>query len=724
METKQPIIRARSEHNISRRDIDPDALKVLYRLVRRGHVAYLVGGGVRDLLLGRQPKDFDVSTDARPNDLKRLFRNCFLIGRRFRLAHIKYGDKVIETSTFRCQPQNVEGEDLLQLEDNTFGTPEQDALRRDFTINGLFYDVETFSVLDYVGGLEDLEKRVVRAIGDASIRFREDPVRMIRAIRFASRLGFAIEDVTFHALLECREEIRKASVPRLLEELYRLYAFGSANRAFRLLRQTRILDVMLPEVAAYLDETDQSGDSPLWNYLEALDRGDLVIPQATNALMLGALFLPMILHKADKPDSALTQKQLADAYEAVVAPIIELLRVPRRVQDTLMRILTSQHRFFSKPRKGFSKAKFAAQDCFPEALALYELHLTATGKDFARADEWRVLWEGLMDEAEALPVTAGAAEEEGGKRDSRRRRRRRRKDRYPDDGTNSARADGTDAGNEDEDDTAGEAAHPALPSHVEPVASGRVSLVSPTHAGRKPTSAAGTGEEPEADGEEEDDVDAPAGASETAGQEETTAASGDAGQATDGTGGEPMTRSKRRRRRRKKRSGAPTDGSAIAGPAESGAAGAAGATGATGNAGTAAADDSPVAGAAIPESSARSSDAGASATEGTARAKEGERRKPFPRRERNEGEGRDAGRAEQAERHAGGDESDPELAKLTDAPLTAFGVIKQVQSGKKDHKKKHRRGDKDKQIIHDYRPADAGPTYDRGSEAPHWLDEI
>ena len=200
----QPVICARADHCISRKNIDPDALKVLYRLSGLGYVAYLVGGGVRDLLLGRKPKDFDVGTSAKPNEVKRAFRNCFLIGRRFRLAHVRFGQKVIETATFRQNSQTV-GEIIEHaaegpLEDNTFGTPETDAYRRDFTVNGLFYNIKDFSVIDYVGGLKDLKKRLIRSIGDPMIRFREDPVRMMRAIKFSARLDFAIERKTEKAI--------------------------------------------------------------------------------------------------------------------------------------------------------------------------------------------------------------------------------------------------------------------------------------------------------------------------------------------------------------------------------------------------------------------------------------------------------------------------------------------------------------------------------------------
>src|SRR5580704_16290622 len=211
-----PRIVPRQEHPISRRNIDPDALKVLYRLKESQHIAYLVGGSVRDLLLGRHPKDFDIGTSAHPYQVKRLFRNCWIIGRRFRLAHVKFGTKVVEVATFRKQiPAGTEEEpvapipqpplptgagsedpddiDRLIHHDNTFGTPEEDAFRRDFTLNGLFYDIETRSIIDYVGGLGDIRARVIRSIGDPVERFQEDPVRMLRAVALAARLDLTID---------------------------------------------------------------------------------------------------------------------------------------------------------------------------------------------------------------------------------------------------------------------------------------------------------------------------------------------------------------------------------------------------------------------------------------------------------------------------------------------------------------------------------------------------
>src|SRR5437868_9737898 len=222
----EPRVIPRSEHTLSRSDVDPDALKVLYRLRQGEHIAYLVGGSVRDLLLGRRPKDFDIGTSAHPYQVKKLFRNCWIIGRRFRLAHVKFGTKVIEVATFRRQVQP--GEELVEVpgepaagpdghlihRDNTFGTPEEDAFRRDFTINALFYDIATFSIIDYVGGLPDLHAGVVRAIGDPEVRFREDPVRMMRAVALAARLDFTIDPRSRDAIQVHRQEIARSSPPR------------------------------------------------------------------------------------------------------------------------------------------------------------------------------------------------------------------------------------------------------------------------------------------------------------------------------------------------------------------------------------------------------------------------------------------------------------------------------------------------------------------------------
>ena len=259
-----PTVISRADHSISRQRIDPDALKVLYRLRKFNHTAYLVGGGVRDLLLDRRPKDFDIGTSAHPNEVRRLFRNCWIIGRRFRLAHVKFGDKTIEVATFRRQiPVEAPAADVAGTasgpqpepppaggdrgarrpvrRDNTFGTPEEDAFRRDFTINALFYDVATFAVIDYVGGMADLRRRLIRCIGDPDERFIEDPVRMLRAIAFAARLDFRLDRPVREGIARQRAEIRHASPARLVEEVYKLLRSGAAARIFKRLSRTGLL---------------------------------------------------------------------------------------------------------------------------------------------------------------------------------------------------------------------------------------------------------------------------------------------------------------------------------------------------------------------------------------------------------------------------------------------------------------------------------------------------
>src|SRR4051794_29608649 len=264
--------------------IDPDAAKVVQRLRRFDHAAYLVGGCVRDLLLGLKPKDFDVVTSATPNDIRRLFKNCRIIGRRFRLAHIFFGPKIIETSTFRANPRELEDDDgdsaetesgdLLIRRDNVFGTPEEDARRRDFTINGLFYDLETGNVIDHVNGMVDLEARVVRTIGDPDIRFREDPIRILRAVKFAARCDLTIEPETYRRMMEHRGEIAKCAQAPVSEEFYRLLRGGAAKRSMELLLETELLQILAPEMVHGL-KGDAEGEEAIlqrarfWGYLAA-----------------------------------------------------------------------------------------------------------------------------------------------------------------------------------------------------------------------------------------------------------------------------------------------------------------------------------------------------------------------------------------------------------------------------------------------------------------------
>jgi poly(A) polymerase len=259
--------------------LDGDALKVIARLRHMHHQAYLVGGCVRDLLLGATPKDFDVATDAHPGEVRAVFRNCRLIGRRFRLAHVYFrAGKVIEVATFRKNPTDVaedvgEGEgDLLITRDNVFGTAEEDSVRRDFTVNGLFYDVASGEVIDYVGGRADLEAHRISTIGDPEIRMREDPVRALRAVRFAARLGFTIAPDTFEAMRRTSGELARCAPARVLEEIFKLLRCGGSARAFELLRACGALPVILPALGAALETWDDGRRRAFFAHLAALDR--------------------------------------------------------------------------------------------------------------------------------------------------------------------------------------------------------------------------------------------------------------------------------------------------------------------------------------------------------------------------------------------------------------------------------------------------------------------
>ncbi|WP_043776331.1 polynucleotide adenylyltransferase PcnB [Desulfomicrobium escambiense] len=421
------VIIPRSEHTVSRQNIHPDALKVMYRLVRKGFTAYLVGGSVRDLILGRTPKDFDVSTNATPSQIKKIFQNCFLIGRRFRLAHIRFDDQIIETSTFRrCPDQDEEngGDDLYQFRDNCYGTPEEDALRRDFTINGLFYEVERFTIIDHVGGLSDIQNRLIRCIGDPNIRFREDPVRMIRAVRFASRLDFHIEPATYNAILRHHEEILKASPPRIFEELQKLFAFAAGEKAFRLLYKTGLLHVLLPEIADFLDH-DHGQDSVLWTWLEHLDERIRTVGKVEPVLVFAALFTAPVRHVAERYETAGERVVYNALLADLLPPICTRMSMPKWMSTRMIQIMANQSRFEPDKKKRFSKRGFVAQDCFPETLALYQLGLLVAGEDLGPAEIWGSLRSEV--EAETPQFVRGEVRTEQGRPPRKRPPRRRRR---------------------------------------------------------------------------------------------------------------------------------------------------------------------------------------------------------------------------------------------------------------------------------------------------------
>jgi poly(A) polymerase len=381
--------------NIAPDQIDPDAVKVVQRLRDFGHAAYLVGGCVRDLLLGRKPKDFDVVTSATPPEIKKHFKNCRIIGRRFRLAHIFYGPKIIETSTFRANPREMEEEDgdgpetesgdLLIRRDNVFGTPEQDARRRDFTVNGLFYDIETRHVIDHVEGLPDLEARVVRTIGDPDIRFREDPIRILRAVKFAARCDLTIEPETYRRMMEHRQEIAKCAQARVSEEFYRLLRAGAAKRSLELLVETDLLELLVPELAKSLRGEPADAEAALrrarlWRYLEALDHSTLRRPVApTNALLLAALLLPPLRDALD-PDSN-GVRDIGQLVTQSLVPPLERLRPSRRDSELARQILLALRYLLPSRRPRRGRRDMEGREFYGEAIRLAEIVAEAEAAD-------------------------------------------------------------------------------------------------------------------------------------------------------------------------------------------------------------------------------------------------------------------------------------------------------------------------------------------------------
>jgi len=421
----EPTVISRSEHSMSRRDIDPDALKVLYRLKEAGYIACLVGGSVRDLLLGRRPKDFDIATSAHPYQVKRLFRNCWVIGRRFRLVHVKFGQKIIEVATFRrhvpaaeaiedpppprddAEPhaaatdaeRELAARDLLIRRDNTFGTPEEDAFRRDFTINALFYDIATFSIIDYVGGLRDLHERVIRAIGDPDERFREDPVRMLRAVAFAERLGFVLDPPVEKAIRRNRREIARSSPARLIEEYYKILRTGASASVFRTAARLGLLEAITPELQR------SAASEAAWQSLERLDayrRRFTSVPDTfSNPVLLGSLLVPLgfSLDGGQGGGEAAT-------------PWLGVLPVARRDIERLYQVLALQRRLKDPNVPARSARALMARGAFRDALAWLEIH--------GGAPEAVARWRALVDEL----TESGALPTPAPRLPARRRRRR------------------------------------------------------------------------------------------------------------------------------------------------------------------------------------------------------------------------------------------------------------------------------------------------------------
>ncbi|MDD2736378.1 MAG: polynucleotide adenylyltransferase PcnB [Desulfuromonadaceae bacterium] len=435
----------RQEHGISRTLMSPNALRVLYRLKDNGFVAYLVGGCVRDLLLGREPKDFDVVTNATPGEVKRMFSNCRLIGRRFRLAHIHFKVELIEVATFRSQaadepepgavetrrgeqrqrrPQILKDDEGMILRDNVFGTPEEDALRRDFTVNALAYDIADFSIIDFAGGLADLDAGIIRTIGDPNVRFQEDPVRMLRAVRFAALLGFSMAEETRNALVTAAGTIVRASPPRLYEEMLKILLSGEGAKCCDLLHQTGLFTALFPFFSAWLNA--ESGGFPHTRFGEMLtcvdsriQQGDTISPQ----LLLALLFGEYLDEKAENFRArGMPWQQSVDAATAeFLGEVCPFVQITSRVGSALRDIIAQQTRLTHIP--GRRPQLFIARTDFTDIIA-YSRIVHGNKKDVAsRLQWWRVQAEQM--EQEPLPLLSKSTEAAGAA--PRKKRRRRRK---------------------------------------------------------------------------------------------------------------------------------------------------------------------------------------------------------------------------------------------------------------------------------------------------------
>ncbi|PKM43426.1 MAG: polynucleotide adenylyltransferase PcnB [Gammaproteobacteria bacterium HGW-Gammaproteobacteria-1] len=425
----RPAVRIipRGEHGLSRSNISESALKVLYRLHKAGYEAYLVGGGVRDMLLGREPKDFDISTNATPEEVKALFRNCILIGRRFRLAHVRYGSEVIEVATFRAHHEaGEEGEGVMEngmiLRDNVYGTLEDDAWRRDFTINALYYNIADFSVVDHTGGMDDIKAGRLRMIGDPPSRYREDPVRMLRAVRFAGKLGFRIDEASEQAIQELAALLEEVPSARLFDESLKLFLSGYAVETYELLRHYRLFGQLFPETEKWLRYEEQH--YPRTFVARALDNTDKRL-QDGKTVTPAFLFAALLWEPARKEAERLRQKgegglqAMQQAGDTVVARQVKRVAFPKRFTLQSREIWEMQERLTATGgRRPFRLLEH------PRFRAAYDFLLlrAESGEDVAELAGW---WTRFIEADEAGRQELSSGPRSGGGSGSGKKRRSR-----------------------------------------------------------------------------------------------------------------------------------------------------------------------------------------------------------------------------------------------------------------------------------------------------------
>nr|WP_275679596.1 polynucleotide adenylyltransferase PcnB [Shewanella sp. PS-2] len=423
----------RDAHSISRKQISENALKVLYRLNKAGFQAYLVGGGVRDLLLGLEPKDFDVVTNATPEEIKKLFRNCRVVGRRFRLAHIVFGRDVIEVATFRghhgesnekISKANAEGR---LLRDNVYGEIDEDAERRDFTVNALYYDISDYSIRSYGGGMEDLKAGTLRLIGDPETRYREDPVRMLRAVRFATKLSMTIDEVTAKPIKQLAPLLKDIPAARMYEEVLKLFFAGKAVANFDMMQEYKLFAPLFPQVDALLKEAPKG---PTMKMVQAImkstdDRVNEDKPVTPSFFYAAILWYPLRQRAEDiAVESGLT---LYDAFFAAMGDVMEqqcqTISIPRRFSTPAKDIWQLQLRF--ERSQGTRAFKLLEHPKFRAAYDLLLLRGEVEGGNLAKSAAW---WQQFVeaDETERLAIARSGNKASGNRNRNTPQRRRRR----------------------------------------------------------------------------------------------------------------------------------------------------------------------------------------------------------------------------------------------------------------------------------------------------------
>ena len=423
----------RDAHTVSRKQISENALKVLYRLNKSGFKAYLVGGGVRDLLLGIEPKDFDVVTNATPEEIKKLFRNCRVVGRRFRLAHIVFGRDVIEVATFRghhgesnekVSKANAEGR---LLRDNVYGEIDEDAERRDFTVNALYYDISDYSIRSYGGGMNDLKAGTLRLIGDPETRYREDPVRMLRAVRFATKLNMTIETVTAAPIKQLAPLLKDIPAARMYEEVLKLFFAGKALANFELMQEYKLFEPLFPQVAALLkDDPKGAPMKMLQAIMKSTDQRVNEDKPVTPSFFYAAILWYPLRQRAEDIalESGLT---LYDAFFAAMGDVMEqqcqTISIPRRFSTPAKDIWQLQLRFDRS--QGTRAFKLMEHPKFRAAYDLLLLRGEVEAGNLAKSAAW---WQQFVeaDETERLAIARGGSKSPNRNRNATQRRRRPR----------------------------------------------------------------------------------------------------------------------------------------------------------------------------------------------------------------------------------------------------------------------------------------------------------